>query len=176
MPIYHGMIHGSPTDTGKAAITDSIRVVRLHFLAASRDPRTGKDALRVVDTQVRLMNAGLLQRTSCGQPPFSVTGVTNVSSLPAAKVKNVTVAWTKSTDDGAGEKDIERYAIFRRLSTDLTFGDPVASIPASLLATYSFVDTQVTVNATYVYGVSAQDCTPALSSMSVAPAAVTVLP
>jgi hypothetical protein len=38
------------------------------------------------------------------------------------------------------------------------------------------VDTQVVPNQTYVYGVSAQDCTPLLSPMSIAPLAVTVNP
>jgi prepilin-type N-terminal cleavage/methylation domain-containing protein len=166
-PIYHSRLHGANADTGVTALTDSIRAVRVHFLAAARDPKTGKDALRTVEVLVRLMNAGLLQRSSCGQPPLGSGVPVAVSSIIAAPVKTVTVTWNSSGDDGVGEKDIERYAIFRRLNGALTFGDPIASIPASLKATYSFVDTGVLPNESYVYGVAAQDCTPLLSGMNV---------
>ncbi|HEY1952471.1 MAG TPA: hypothetical protein VGG76_06665, partial [Gemmatimonadaceae bacterium] len=167
-PLYHTKIHGASTDTGATAVTDSIRAVRVHFLAASRDPRTGKDALRTVDVLVRLMNSGLLHFTSCGQPPLGANTPVATSSVAGAEVKTVTLTWTKSGDDGIGEKDIERYAIFRRLTSDASFADPVASIPASMSASYSFVDTQVLPNQTYVYGVAAQDCTPLLSGLTTA--------
>lgn len=166
-PIYHSKVHGAITDTGVSALTDSIRAARVHFLAAARDPKTGKDALRTVDVMVRLMNAGLLQRTSCGQPPLNAGVPVAVSSIVGAPVKTVTVTWNSSADDGLGEKDIERYAIFRRLSAAATFGDPIASIPGALKTSYSFVDTSVLPNETYVYGVAAQDCTPLLSGMNV---------
>jgi hypothetical protein len=112
------------------------------------------------------MNAGLLHFTSCGQPPYGSGVPVAVSSAPGAPVLTVTLTWTKSSDDGAGEKDIERYAIFRRLSAATSFGDPVSSIPATMAASYSYVDTQVQPNQTYVYGVAAQDCTPLLSGVT----------
>ncbi len=175
LPLIHTRLHGAAADTGRRALTDSIRVIRLHFLAAARDPRSGKDGLRIVESYVRLMNAGLLQRTSCGQPPYGATAVVATSSVPAAEVKTVTLTWTRSSDDSGGERDIERYAIYRKLSTDPAFGDPFASIPVSSTAAYSFVDGQVQPNQTYVYGVVAQDCTPLLSPMAVS-APVTVNP
>jgi len=174
LPMFHTKLHGSPADTGASAFTDGIRAVRLHFLAAARDPRTGKDGLRTVETLVRLMNSGLLQHTSCGQPPYPPSAVLGTSSQPGESPKSVTVKWSKSSDDGGGEKDIERYAIYRRLSSALTFGDPIGSIPSASKATYSFIDTQVVGGETYVYGISAQDCTPMLSGMATAPIAVTV--
>jgi prepilin-type N-terminal cleavage/methylation domain-containing protein len=166
LPIIHAKVHGTAADTGRRALTDSIRVVRVHFLTAARDPRTGKDALRTVEAYVRLMNSGLLEHTSCGQPPYGATSVTATSSPATDVVKRVTVKWTRSSDDGGGERDIQRYAIYRRSSTAATFGDPFASIPASSAA-YSFSDGQVVPDSTYVYGVVAQDCTPLLSSMAV---------
>ena len=87
------------------------------------------------------MNAGLLHHTTCGQPPIPPTAVTavataaNGSTIPQTYV-TITVR-TKSVDDGAGEKDVERYAIFRRLSTVTTFDDePIGSVPGGA-ATYS---------------------------------------
>jgi prepilin-type N-terminal cleavage/methylation domain-containing protein len=175
LPIYHAKVHGTSADTGRAALTDSIRVVRVHFQAAARDPRTGKDGLRTVEARIRLMNSGLLKRSSCGQPPYGPGAPVGVSSILGAGVKTVTLTWTGSSDDTGGEKDIERYAIFRRLSTDAAFADPIASIPASLKTTYSFTDTQVQQGLSYVYGIAAQDCTPMMSPMSSASVAVTVL-
>jgi hypothetical protein len=174
LPLYHGKIHGAPSDTGRFALPDSIRAVRVHLLAASRDPRTSKDALRVVETLVRMMNAGLLQHTTCGQPPLGAGSPAAASSPAGAPIKSVTVTWTKSGDDGAAEKDIERYAIFRRASSSAAFGDPISSVPAGK-ASYSFVDTAVLESATYVYGIAAQDCTPLLSAVT-ASAPVTVNP
>lgn len=175
LPVIHTKLHGAAADTGVRALADSVRVIRLHFLAAARDQRTGKDGLRTVETWVRLMNAGLLQRSSCGQPPYGPTTVVATSSAPLAEVKTVTLTWSKSSDDGGGEQDIQRYAIYRRLASEPAFGDPFASISASSVASYAFVDGQVLPNETYVYGVVAQDCTPLLSGMSVS-APVTVNP
>lgn len=175
LPLYHGRIHGAVDDTAQFALPDSVRAVRVHFLTAAKDPRTGVDALRTVDVLIRLMNAGLLTRTSCGQPPYASGMPVAVSSIAGATPKAVRVTWVKSMDDGGGEKDIERYAIFRRLSSATSFGDPISSIPASLAATYSFTDVGVLAGQTYVYGIAAQDCTPLLSGVT-ASAAVTVIP
>ena len=175
LPLYHVMIHGAVNDTGKFALTDSIKAVRVHFMTAARDPRTGIDALRTVETMVRIMNSGLLDRTSCGQPPLATATPTVVSSLAAVTPKFVKVTWSPSTDDGGGEKDIERYAIFRRLSTATAFGDPISSIPSSMAASYTFTDFGVTAGQTYIYGIAAQDCTPNLSPVT-ASLAVYVLP
>jgi prepilin-type N-terminal cleavage/methylation domain-containing protein len=176
LPLYHVRLHGANDDTGRTAITDSIRAVRLHFLAAAPDPRTGKDALRTVETFVRLMNSGLLRRSSCGNTPYGPSAPVALSSAAGAPVKTVTLTWSASSDDMSGERDIERYAIFRRLGTETAFADPIASIPSALKASYSFVDTQVLPGVTYFYGVAAQDCTPAMSDITVTPVGVTVNP
>ena len=175
LPLYHGIIHGAVDDTGKFALTDSIRVVRVHFLTAARDPRTGADLFRTVEVLVRLMNAGLLEHTSCGQPPLPVPTPTVTSSIAGASVKSVTITWSATVDDAGGEKDIERYAIFRKLSGATVWGDPITSIPSAMAATYTFVDKNVVSGNTYVYGISAQDCTPNLSTVT-ASAAVLVIP
>ena len=175
LPLYHGRIHGAVDDTAQFALPDSVRAVRVHFLTAAKDPRTGEDALRTVNILVRLMNAGLLTRSSCGQPPYPSGVPVVVSSVAAATPKTMTVTWPKSLDDGGGEKDIERYAIFRKLSTATSFGDPISSIPASLSAAYTFTDVGVLAGQSYVYGIAAQDCTPLLSGVT-ASGAVTVIP
>jgi prepilin-type N-terminal cleavage/methylation domain-containing protein len=169
LPFYHVKVHGDVADTGKSGATDSIKAVRIHVTMAARDQRTGKDNLRTVESLVRLMNSGLLDRTTCGQPPYGVaTPTVAASSSP----KKVTISWTRSSDEGGGEKDVERYAIFRRLSSASAFGDPITSIPAGQ-TNYSFIDTNVITGNTYIYGIAAQDCSPQLSGVN-ASLAVTV--
>lgn len=167
LPAYHVPLHGSPADTGRSAITDNIRVVRVHLVALAVDPRAGADSIkyRVVETRVRLLNAGLLQLSACGARPVAVLAPTVTQSTTGAHA--VTLAWTRAADDGAGEKDIERYAVFRRPAAGSQMGEPIASIPAVAGATtYSFTDVGVVAGASYVYGVAAQDCTPTLSDIA----------
>jgi hypothetical protein len=159
-------------DTGSSGATDSIRAIRIHITMAARDQRTGKDNLRMVESLVRIANSGLLDRTTCGQPPYGVTTPTVATNAGGAATKKVTITWTRSSDEAGGEKDVERYAIFRRLSAATAFGDPITSIPAGQ-TNYTFVDTNVILGNTYIYGIAAQDCSPQLSGVS-ASVAVTI--
>jgi hypothetical protein len=178
MPMYHTMLHASKADTGKSAQTDSIKAVRIHFLAAAKDAKTGKDALRSVEIQVRLMNSGLLRYNSCGLEPLPVSApsVTSNPPNPPTGIYSVTVTWNPAPDDNqSGEKDIERYAIFRRRDTDAQFGDPISSVMA-LQSSYTWIDTAVIPGATYVYGIAPQDCTPRMAKTVYPSASVTVNP
>lgn len=173
LPLIHtAPIHGTQTDTGKSALTDSIRQVRVAFTSVFHDKRTQQNTTRRQTLTIHLMNAGLLHHSTCGQSPIEPTAVTatataaNGTTVPHTYV---TIGWTKSIDEGGGEKDVERYAIYRRLSSVSSFDEPFASIPASL-STYSFVDTDVTAGQTWVYAVASQDCTPATSAAASATA------
>jgi hypothetical protein len=168
-PLYHNMVHGAASDTGKSALTDSIRVIRVYFSALTIDRRAKKDSLkyRIVQSKIRLMNSGMLALTACGQQPLGVSVPTLTQTATGVKPQTVTVSWNRSNDDGIGEKDIERYAIFRRAASATNNGDPIASIPAKGATSYTFVDSNVQPNASYVYGVAAQDCTPNVSDVSV---------
>lgn len=150
--------HGSPSDTAASAIVDSIVLVRAKFTAVHRDPRY-PDAPRVEERTVRINNAGLVRASTCGDAPLSPGAVT----LVADATPQVFVTWTPSLDEGAGEKDVERYAIYRRAAGATVFTEPFASIVAG--GSGSFVDTDVKPGESWVYGIAAQDCTPAVSSM-----------
>lgn len=156
LPIYHtAPIHNSKADTLTSALTDSIRVVRVRLTGVYID-RADKKSSRPIETGIRIMNAGLLHYTTCGDNPLFTSAVTAVGSnvLPSAKV---VVSWTSSVDQSAGEKDVEQYSIYRRKDTDPSFTEPLASVPSGS-ATYSFTDTQVASGDRYVYGVAARDC------------------
>jgi hypothetical protein len=163
LPIFHtAKIHGSPADSQYSALTDSIRLVRLSFSAKSVD-REGKTTIKTVETGVRIMNAGLLHHSTCGEPPiFSSAVDPSVDNTdPPAKVN---LSWSRSSDEVSGEKDIERYAVFRRRAATLEFGEPIASVPAGN-ASYIFTDTDVASGDQWVYGIAAEDCSGQLSSI-----------
>jgi len=170
LPAYHKAVtHGIPSDTGKFALVDSISTIRVRLTVAFH-ARSGT-VLRRLDSTIRLMNAGLIRRTTCGNPPIAVTP-TAVASFDALGQPRVTIAWPASTDEAAGEKDVERYALFRRPAGSAgTADEAFASVPMGA-TTYSFVDTDVRTGEQWVYGVAAQDCTPTLSSVTSAPAVI----
>jgi prepilin-type N-terminal cleavage/methylation domain-containing protein len=174
LPLTHfAAMHGSPADTGKSSLTDSLRQVKVTLTSVYHDPRTGKDVLRRMQSTIHLMNAGLIHRSTCGQPPIAVAVTATLTPADGITVMQsyVTVAWTPSIDDGSGEKDVERYAIYRRLSSATNFDEPLTSVPAGS-ASYSFVDSDLQSGQSWVYGVAAQDCTPASSAIGTAPAVV----
>jgi hypothetical protein len=175
LPVIHtAAIHGSQADTGKSALADSIRQVKAQFTSVFHDPRTGATTTRRLDLTIKLMNAGLIHHSTCGNPPLGVLSVTTaVTAANGTTVPQtyVTMSWGASVDDGAGEKDVERYAIYRRLSSVATFDQPIASVPAGR-ATYSFQDTDVLTGQTWIYGIASQDCTPASSGITQSTAVV----
>ena len=162
LPLLHkAPVHGSVADTGKLALIDSVRAMRIRLNVVHHDPRTG-DTMRRLETTIRLINTGLNRRTTCGEPPLAVVPTVtaaNVAGQPAATLK-----WSRSGDEGAGEKDVERYAIYKRLNSSIDFAEPFASVPAGS-ASYTFVDTDVRTGEMWVYGVAAADCTPSSSSI-----------
>lgn len=167
LPLIHtAPIHGTNADTGKSALTDSIRQVRVQFTSIFHDPRTGKDVTRRMQSTIRLMNAGLIRHTTCGNAPLGVTPTATVTAANGTTVLQtyVTISWSKSIDETTGEKDVERYAIYRRLSSSPTFDEPFASVPAGQ-SSYTFTDSDVTSGQSLVYGVTALDCTPLASPM-----------
>jgi hypothetical protein len=175
MPLIHtAIVHDTPADTGKSAQTDSVKAVRIHFLAAARDAKTGKDALRSVEIMVRMMNSGLLKFSSCGSEPLPANAPTVATSSSPSQVPWARLTWAAAPDDSAsGEKDLERYAIFRkRLSTD-PWSDPITSVAAGR-STYTYTDNAVVHGSTYIYGVAPQDCTPAMSQIINPSASVTI--
>lgn len=168
LPLFHTAItHGNPADTGKFALVDSIRTIRVRMTIVFHD-RNG-DVFRRLDNTIRLMNSGLIRRTTCGDPPPGVTPLATASIDGVTGNPKVTITWGKSSDETGGEKDVERYSLYRRLfGAATTMDDVFASIPAAGTASYSFVDTDVKTGEVWIYGASAQDCTPTTSSVNFA--------
>ncbi|MDP1891069.1 MAG: prepilin-type N-terminal cleavage/methylation domain-containing protein [Gemmatimonadaceae bacterium] len=156
-------IHLSINDTGTAARIDSIRAVRVSFRV--NNGRTGtEERFRSLSRLIRLPNVGLVNTKTCGDLPlFTDTPVAanDVAADGITPVVNIT--WNASVDEAAGELDVQRYVIWRRVSSITDWGDPYVTMPGGT-ATYTFQDGDVASGVSYYYAVSAQDCTPSLSA------------
>lgn len=163
LPIYHtAPIHNSLRDSAASALTDSIRIVRVHLNAIYVD-RDGKTVERTAETGIRIMNAGLLHHSTCGESPIFGAGVTGAVSVDSL---SVVLNWSRAFDEYSGERDVEMYAVYRKAPTDPAFGEPLASIAAGAL-NYSFTDTQVSSGDQWIYGVAAMDCSGQASPISI---------
>ena len=173
LPLFHtAAIHGAPNDTGKLAWVDSIRVVRIRATALYHDPSRG-DVVRTVETSTKLINAGMVRTTVCGEPPLPASGLTATPLPNPAAPTRVRLAWTASVDQDAGEKDVERYLVFKRAAGGggTWVGEPIADIAAGQ-PNYTLDDTQLA-SGSWEYAVFAQDCSPTNSEASVS-SAVTI--
>jgi hypothetical protein len=146
---------------------DSIRVIKVKLTTTYKDPRQG-DITRVVERTIRMPNLGIARFTTCGTTPTAPTAV--AAGAPNTVARTVRISWNASFDEAGGQRDVERYSIFRRLSSAATFGgDPVGTV-AGGGSPYSWTDQDVPAG-TWVYGVAAMDCGQ-LMSAKVATAAV----
>ncbi len=166
LPLVHTIpIHGSAGDTGIVAsrLVDSVRFVRVHFEGEFYDPKTQTSVIRKIESFIHISNAGLKNHKMCGDPPVAPAAVTAVATnIP---IPQVTITWARNTDELGGEKDVERYALFKRADTTAAFSEPFRSVVAGGSATYTFVDYDVKSGDRLIYGLAAEDCTPAMSSV-----------
>lgn len=163
LPLFHVPVHGSAQDIDGSATTDSIRMVKI-FLRARPDGKSTAIADRYVDANIRLLNAGLLKHITCGEAPVFNSAVT--STLDST-TKEVVLQWNKADDEGGGEKDVDRYLIFRKKEGVVDFTNPYASVAAGE-SSYTFRDGSAT-SGNWIYGVSAQDCGGQHSPVMVSP-------
>jgi len=172
LPLSHSEpIHLAPADTGTAAMIDSVKAVRLS-LTGTNGLTGAAERTVTLSRLIRMPNAGLAVRSTCGDQPlpagsFGISVTTLASGDPA-----VSLSWTASVDEAGGERDVVRYAFWRREATESDWGDPYLSIPAGL-ASYAYSDESVQSGKTYYYAVASQDCTPSLSTrLTAGPAAI----
>jgi prepilin-type N-terminal cleavage/methylation domain-containing protein len=161
LPIYHSVAqHGQPTDVGASAFSDSVRSMRVNFLAWNG--RTGADSVaRLFSTMIRMPNNGLVQLPTCGDVPLAPGPVNAVVSAPVPG--QVTLNWTRSGDEIAAEKDVQGYNIYWRPT-----GTPdwtTLTTQAAGLANYSVTFTWASGPPAVEFAVAAQDCTPQESNL-----------
>jgi len=165
LPLAHSVpIHLALNDTGPVSRIDSVRAVLVSFTITNGLTGT-TERKRTISRLIRLPNAGLANKKTCGDQPILGTGLNAVyQPLPTGEPA-VKLTWNKATDESGGEKDVERYVIWRKAPADPDWGDPYLSIPAGQ-PTYTWTDASVASGDQYFYGLAAQDCTPTLSNLA----------
>lgn len=167
LPLRHTPpIHLGQNDTGAVARIDSIRGVEVAFTATNG--LSGADERRRDYTRlIRMPNAGLAQKKSCGDQPLLGTTLTATPITLPSGGPAVTLTWGRATDESGGELDVVRYVIWRRVAGASDWGDGFVSVPSGLGA-YTYEDQAVQSGQVLEYALAAQDCTPSLSSLSAA--------
>jgi hypothetical protein len=147
---------------------DSIRTVTINVVGIFHGRNLKNDTLtmkRPISSQTALANIGLAQLKSCGDIPLN-PGTPNVAMVTVAGINNhVRVTWTWSSDEATGEQDVERYPIWRRV-VGTPWIDPIAVVGKGG-ANYTWDDFDLTTGLVFEYGVAAQDCSPANSTIRV---------
>ena len=163
LPLIHlAARHGSPGDTGRSALADSVRAVRVSF-GATNGLEGDYEHTSFLTRVVRLPNAGLTLIRTCGDEPILSTGLSALPVVTADGRPAVELTWSPSVDEAAGEKDVVRYVVWRRPGGAPDWGEPLLSVPAGQ-PSYLYEDSSVAPGL-YQYAVAAQDCTPTLSSL-----------
>lgn len=144
---------------------DSIRAVRISY-RVTNGLSGGLERIQAIDFAVGLPNVGVTRLQQCGDAPVYSGAVTAVWDSALA---GVVLGFPSSVDENSGEGDVQRYVVWRRLSSAADWGDPMLSIPTGD-SSYTYLDGDVTSGETYQYATAAQDCTPRLSSQLVSSA------
>jgi prepilin-type N-terminal cleavage/methylation domain-containing protein len=173
LPLFHSVPqHGGAADTGSAARIDSVRSVRITVTGAFKNP-SGPAVYRTTATTTKLLNAGLVNAATCGQPPLSVNPVPLATPFlhgGVAPTDSIVVTWNASVDQDGGQQTVARYLVYKKLTTTATWGQPVTTFAAGA-PTYRWNDPAYAgMHGSWQYAVVAQDCTPANSTMAVSSA------
>lgn len=153
-------------------LADSVRVVEIRVSTLFADARTGGEIVQTSYGSTRLLNAGLLQQRTCGTSPLPPRSVTATLQLDVNGVPtSIRSEWNASLEEGGGERDVSVYVVQRRPSSG-TEWSTLRNVPANGDASYAYEDFTLA-SGSWVYGVFAQDCSPANSPV-VAAAAVVV--
>lgn len=161
--LYHSEAHhGGPSDTASVALVDEVRAVLVN-VSGSNGRTDAREQVTDLSRLVRLPNAQAKLLQTCGGIPLVAPSFSGSSLKLGGGAPFVRLTWAASPDENGGERDVLRYVLYRRKSTVPDWTDPLVSLPPSG-GPYSYDDTAVEPNTTYVYGVAVQDCTPSFSA------------
>ncbi len=168
LPIRHSApIHGSAADSvgdpSNSYLADSVKAVRVNIRVSNGLLGVNR-RVRDISTITSIPNNGLVQVKTCGTSPL-LAGVLTATQ-PGGSGTPVRLAWVASVDEAAGESDVTQYNIYRRL-----FANPnlelLTTIPAGQV-NYIYPDGGTVAATQYQWGVAAQDCSPAESTVLLA--------
>lgn len=153
----------SSADSAAYVRPDSVRAIRMNYRITNG--QTGaEEQIRQITSIIEVPNNGIPMPTVCGRPPLPPGAFVAIDAGDGSG--KVTLAWSRSDDQDGAEQDVRQYIVWRRLSTDPQFSEPLVVIGAEQLVTSYTTDVlDQTPGLTYVFGIASQDCTPNLSSI-----------
>ncbi|MEP6590359.1 MAG: prepilin-type N-terminal cleavage/methylation domain-containing protein [Gemmatimonadota bacterium] len=159
-PLISGI---SSTDTAAYVRPDSVRAVRMNFRLTNG--RTGPDErLRDVSTTIEVPNNGIPLPTVCGRVPYDPPSLSVVDTVPGSG--RLWFTWSSSVDQDTGEQDVTQYILYRRPASSSTWSDPLVVVRAEDgKSSYNVQISDNVPGTPYTFGVAAQDCTPAQSTI-----------
>jgi prepilin-type N-terminal cleavage/methylation domain-containing protein len=161
LPLRHTRpLHLAVNDTGALSRIDSVRAVAVNFMAS--DNRGAQERFYASSRVITMPNAGIAAKRVCGDEPLAVGALIATPVLLNGTDPGVELAWNASTDEAGGERDVERYLVYKSVN-GVQENDPFVSIPSGL-ASYVYTDAGVVTGDTYRYTIVAQDCTPTVSN------------
>jgi glycosyltransferase involved in cell wall biosynthesis len=164
LPMSHA-VPGHGTTADATSPIDSLRAVLVSY-AITNGATGDRERRQKISVTIPLPNMGLRELKICGSAPVLGQGLAAAYDNSTG-VDRILLTWDRAFDESQGERDVVRYVLWRRDVADPDWSDPLTSIPAANVATYSYADAQDLVQGTtYVYSLSAQDCTPRLSVSS----------
>jgi prepilin-type N-terminal cleavage/methylation domain-containing protein len=146
-------------------LADSIRIVQMRIAGLYRDVRKSQDVTRTIYHNTRLYNAGMLKQLTCGSAPLGANNVVATQVYDGSgNLTNIHLTWDKSLEESGGEADVAAYVIQRRPAAS-TDWEVIGNLLARNYSSYSVDDFSFR-SGQWVYGVVAQDCSPANSTVT----------
>ena len=142
---------------------DSIRSVGVRSAGYFKDRITEAVTIRTVQWTSVLPNAANRLVANCGNAPAAASAVT-ATKVTVGQPYRVSVTWSRSTDDGAGDADVRQYVVEWR---DQGSGGPwssLATVAATGATTYQWDHALPLTAGTYEYAIRASDCAGAYST------------
>jgi hypothetical protein len=163
LPLRHSIPgHGSAADAGSRI--DSLRAVLVSYMVTNGLTGAMERRQRISLT-IPLSNMGLRELRICGAAPILGQPL-NAAFDNGTGVNQIILTWNQAFDEDQGQRDVVRYVLWRRDVAEPEWPDPLTSVSAVGLASYTHVDQDLTPGTTYEYRLAAQDCTPRLSAVT----------
>ncbi|MES2123965.1 MAG: hypothetical protein V4503_04670 [Gemmatimonadota bacterium] len=153
----------SSTDSAAYVRPDSVRAVRMNFRLTNG--RSGPDErLRDISTTIEAPNNGIPLPTVCGRVPYDPPSLSVVDTVPGSG--RLWFTWSASVDQETGEQDVTQYILYRRPAAAANWSDPLVVVRAEAgKASYTAQISDNEPGTAYTFGIAAQDCTPAQSTI-----------
>ncbi len=153
----------SAADSINFSRPDSVRAVRMNYRITNGKSGT-EERIRDISTVIEVPNNGVPMASVCGRPPLP-PGALTVTEVGVG-LGEAQVQWTRSSDQDGGEVDVRQYVLWRRPASEPAFDAPLLYVRSERdTVTYTSMLNDNTPGTAYVFGVAAQDCTPAFSSV-----------